>query len=70
MKELPNGTKLTGNGLNLVLKNSHCVPEPGSYAEDTWEYEWIKVCGGSYITTDIELARLLADGAKLGGIEQ
>lgn len=64
--KLENGTTLTGNGLNLVLKDCHCVPEPLSYGEDTWEYEWIKVCGGSYITTDTELAGLLADGAKLG----
>ena len=67
--KLEKGTTLTGNGLNLVLKDCHVVPEPGSCAEDTWEYEWIKVCGGSHITTDHELADLLSDGARLGGVE-
>lgn len=65
--DLPKGTKLTGNGLNLVLRDCHPVTEPGSFAEDIWEYEWIKVCGGSHITTDCELAALLSDGAKIGG---
>jgi hypothetical protein len=68
--KLPNGTTLTGNGLSLVLNNSHCVPEPGSCAEDTWEYDWITPDGRSHITTDAELAGLLADGAKLGGVSE
>jgi len=65
--KLEKGTTLTGNGLNLVLNDCHCVPEPGSCGEDTWEYHWTTPEGGSYITTDTELAGLLADGAKLGG---
>jgi hypothetical protein len=64
--KLEKGTTLTGNGLNLVLNDCHVVPEPMSCAEDTWEYEWIKVCGGSYITTDTELAGIMADGAMMG----
>ena len=67
--KLETGTTLTGNGLNLVLKDCHPVPEPMSCAEDTWIYEWIKVDGGSHVTTDYELAEILHDGAKLGGVE-
>lgn len=67
--KIQKGTTLTGNGLNLTLRDCHCVPEPLSYGEDTWEYEWIKTDGGSRITTDTELAGLLADGARLGGVE-
>ena len=69
MKTLEKGTTLTGNGLNLVLKGVVTVPEPGSCAEDTWLYEWTTTDSRSYITTDYELAGLLSDGAKLGGVE-
>jgi len=65
--KLENGTTLTGNGLNLTLWDSMCVTEAGSCGEDEWLYVWETPDDRSYVTTDIELAGLLADGAKLGG---
>ena len=70
MNTLPSGTTLTGNGLSLTLWDSMCVTEAGSCAEDEWIYVWETPDGlRSHVTTDVELAGLLADGAKLGGIE-
>ncbi len=69
MKTLPNGTTLTGNGLNLTLSGAVCVTEPGSCGADEWLYVWETPDGlRSHVTTGIELAELLADGAKLGGV--
>jgi len=64
--KLENGTTLTGNGLKLTLWDATCTTEAGSCAEDEWLYIWQTPEGRSHITTDIELAELLADGAKLG----
>jgi len=60
------GTTLTGRGLNLTLQDSECVTEPGSCAEDTWIYHWNTPEGRSHVTTDTDLAGLLADGAIMG----
>jgi len=61
----PNGTKLTGLGLNLILEDTELLTEDGSYGEDTWLYHWTTPEGRSFLTTDIELAGYLADGATL-----
>lgn len=61
----PNGTKLTGLGLNLILEDTEFLTEDGSYGEDIWLYHWATPEGRSFLTTDIELAGYLADGATL-----
>jgi hypothetical protein len=61
----PNGTKLTGLGLNLTLEDTELLTEAGSCAEDMWMYHWATPEGRSFLTTDIELAGYLADGATL-----
>jgi len=61
----PNGTKLTGLGLNLILEDTELLTEDGSYGEDEWLYHWTTPEGRSFLTTDIELAGYLADGATL-----
>jgi len=61
----PNGTKLTGLGLNLILEDTEFLTEDGSYGEDIWLYHWVTPEGRSFLTTDIELAGYLADGATL-----
>ena len=59
------GTKLKGNGLNLTLEDTELLTEDGSYGEDIWLFHWTTPDGRSFLTTDIELAGYLADGATL-----
>jgi len=61
----PNGTKLTGLGLNLILEDTEFLTEAGSCGEDNFLYHWSTLGGRSFLTTDIELAGYLADGATL-----
>ena len=61
----PNGTKLTGLGLNLILEDTEFLTEAGSCAEDNFLYHWATPEGRSFLTTDIELAGYLNDGATL-----
>ena len=62
---LPKGTTLTGLGLNLTLEDSELLTEAGSYGEDEFMYHWKTNEDRSYLTTDIELAGLLCDGATI-----
>jgi len=61
----PKGTKLTGLGLNLTLEDTEFLTEAGSCSEDNYLYHWATPEGRSFLTTDIELAGYLADGATL-----
>ena len=61
----PNGTKLTGLGLNLILEDTEFLTEAGSCGEDNFLFHWSTLEGRSFLTTDIELAGYLADGAIL-----
>jgi hypothetical protein len=58
---LKDGTKLTGLGLKLTLGDAQLLTD----GEDEWLYHWLTPDDKSYLTTDIELAGLLADGAEL-----
>ena len=62
---MPIGTKLTGLGLNLILEDTEFLTEAGSCGEDEWLHHWSTPEGRSFLTTDIELAGYLADGATL-----
>jgi hypothetical protein len=62
---LPKGTTLTGLGLKLTLEDSELLTEAGSYGEDEFMYHWKTNEDRSYLTTDIELAGLLCDGATI-----
>jgi hypothetical protein len=62
---LPKGTTLTGLGLNLTLEDSELLTEAGSCGEDEFMYHWKTNEDRSYLTTDIELAGLLCDGATI-----
>lgn len=62
---MPIGTKLTGLGLNLTLEDTEFLTEAGSCGEDEWLHHWATPEGRSFLTTDIELAGYLADGATL-----
>jgi hypothetical protein len=62
---MPIGTKLTGLGLNLILEDTEFLTEAGSCGEDEWLHHWATPEGRSFLTTDIELAGYLADGATL-----
>ena len=62
---LKDGTKLTGLGLKLTLGDAQLLTEAGSCGEDEWLYHWLTPDDKSYLTTNIELAGLLADGAEL-----
>jgi len=59
------GTKLTGLGLNLTLEDAELLTNDHTMGEDEWLFHWNTSEGRTYITTDIELAGLLADGATL-----
>ena len=62
---MPNGTKLTGLGLNLTLEDTEFLTEARSCSEDNYLFHWATPEGRSFLTTDIELAGYLADGATL-----
>ena len=62
---MPKGTTLKGLGLNLILEDTEFLTEDGSYGEDSWLFHWATPEGRSFLTTDIELAGYLADGATL-----
>ena len=59
---MPAGTTLKGLGLNLILE---FLTEAGSCGEDEYLFHWATPEGRSFLTTDIELAGYLADGATL-----
>ena len=66
----PNGTKLTGEAKHslpkgLTLEDTEFLTEAGSCGEDQWLYHWADARGVPFLTTDIELAGYLADGATL-----
>ncbi len=61
----PKGTTLKGLGLNLTLEDIEFLTEDGSCGEDEWLLHWATPEGRSFLTTDIELAGYLADGATL-----
>tara|TARA_R110000803_G_scaffold69877_1_gene132483 strand:- start:1745 stop:1951 length:207 start_codon:yes stop_codon:yes gene_type:complete len=62
---MPAGTTLKGLGLNLILEDTECLTVAGSCAEDEWLFHWATPEGRSFLTTDIELAGYLDDGATL-----
>ena len=62
---MPKGTTLKGLGLNLILEDTEFLTEDGSYGEDSWLFHWSTLEGRAFLTTDIELAGYLADGATL-----
>ena len=62
---MPAGTKLTGLGLNLILEDTEFLTVAGSCGEDEYLFRWATPEGRSFLTTDIELAGYLADGATL-----
>ena len=62
---MPKGTTLKGLGLNLILEDTEFLTEVGSCAEDEYLFHWATPEGRSFLTTDIELAGYLADGATL-----
>jgi hypothetical protein len=62
---LKNGTTLTGLGLKLTLEDTELLTEAGSCGADEWLYHWLTQDDKYYLTTNIELAGLLADGAEL-----
>jgi len=61
------GDKLTGNGLSLTLVDRECTTPPGSCGGDEWLYHWKTPQDRSHVTTCVELAGLLSDGAKIEG---
>jgi len=66
----PKGTTLKGSdrqGLKepRILEDTELLTEAGSCGEDQFLYHWRTPDGLLYLTTDIELAGLLADGAEL-----
>ena len=61
----PNGTTLTGLGLKLTLEDTELTTPPGSCAGDEFLYHWRTSDDRSHLTTHVELASLLADGATL-----
>jgi len=62
---MPKGTTLKGLGLNLILEDTEFLTETGSCGEDNFLFHWATPEGRSFLTTDIELAGYLADGATL-----
>jgi hypothetical protein len=62
---MPAGTTLKGLGLNLILEDTEFLTEAGSCGEDEYLFHWSTLEGRSFLTTDIELAGYLADGATL-----
>jgi hypothetical protein len=62
---MPAGTTLKGLGLNLILEDTEFLTEAGSCGEDEYLFHWSTLEGRSFLTTDIELAGYLNDGATL-----
>ena len=62
---MPAGTTLKGLGLNLILEDTEFLTGAGSCGEDEYLFHWSTLEGRSFLTTDIELAGYLADGATL-----
>jgi hypothetical protein len=62
---MPAGTTLKGLGLNLILEDTEFLTEAGSCGEDEYLFHWATPEGRSFLTTDIELAGYLNDGATL-----
>jgi hypothetical protein len=62
---MPAGTTLKGLGLNLILEDTEFLTEAGSCGADEYLFHWATPEGRSFLTTDIELAGYLADGATL-----
>ena len=62
---MPAGTTLKGLGLNLILEDAEFLTEAGSCGADEYLFHWATPEGRSFLTTDIELAGYLADGATL-----
>ena len=68
---MPAGTTLKGLGLNLILEDTEFLTEAGSCGEDEYLFHWAVPYRGrtpegrSFLTTDIELAGYLNDGATL-----
>ena len=62
---MPAGTTLKGLGLNLILEDTEFLTEAGSCGEDEYLFRWSTPEGRAFLTTDIELAGYLADGATL-----
>jgi hypothetical protein len=61
----PKGTTLSGLGLKLTLEDTELTTPPGSCAGDEFLYHWRTSDDRSHLTTHVELASLLADGATL-----
>ena len=61
----PKGTTLKGLGLNLILEDKELLTEDHTVGEDNWLFHWKTPDDRTYITTDIELAGLLSDGATI-----
>ena len=51
--------------LKLTLKDAEGITEPGSCGADEWIYHWENPDGLPFLTTDVELADLICDGATL-----
>ena len=62
---MPAGTTLKGLGLNLILEDTEFLTEAGSCGEDEYLFHWATPEGRAFLTTDIELAGYLNDGATL-----
>jgi hypothetical protein len=62
---MPAGTTLKGLGLNLILEDTEFLTEAGSCGADEYLFHWATPEGRSFLTTDIELAGYLNDGATL-----
>ena len=62
---MPAGTTLKGLGLNLILEDTEFLTEAGSCGEDEYLFHWSTPEGRAFLTTDIELAGYLNDGATL-----
>ena len=62
---MPAGTTLKGLGLNLILEDTEFLTAGGSCGEDEYLFHWSTLEGRSFLTTDIELAGYLNDGATL-----
>ena len=65
IKSYPAGTTLKGLGLNLTLTETELLTEAHTFGEDEYLFHWRTPDDRSFLTTDIELAGYLADGATL-----
>ncbi len=62
---MPAGTTLKGLGLSVILEDNELLTEAGSCGADEYFFHWATPEGRAFLTTDIELAGYLADGATL-----